>query len=191
MVYCNKRDNKISFNISKRKAYKRMLRLDNMSEKFTEIYKNNFWSSKESSSGKGSEISYTQPLRSWLIKHIPKYKVKKFVDAPCGDFNWMKNVLLKLNINYVGLDIVESIIKRNTLIYGNKNIKFQITNICEDEIPCCDLFMVRDCLFHLSYDDIEKFLKNLERTDYKYLLTTTHLVDKNFRNKNIASGDLD
>ena len=28
------------FNISKRKAYKRMLRLDNMSEKFTEIYKN-------------------------------------------------------------------------------------------------------------------------------------------------------
>ena len=49
--------------------------------------------------------------------------------------------------------------------------------------------MVRDCLFHLSYEDINHFFLNLARLDYKYLLTTTHLVEENFRNANITTGD--
>ena len=49
--------------------------------------------------------------------------------------------------------------------------------------------MTRDCLFHLSYEDIEKFLKNLSSVEYKYLLTTTHHTDNDFENTNIISGD--
>ena len=49
--------------------------------------------------------------------------------------------------------------------------------------------MVRDCLFHLSYEDINRFLTNLSNTNYKYLLTTTHTVEKDFKNSNINTGD--
>jgi hypothetical protein len=49
--------------------------------------------------------------------------------------------------------------------------------------------MVRDCLFHLSYEDINKFLINLSNTNYNYLLTTTHTVNKDFENSNINTGD--
>jgi len=166
-----------------------MLKRRNIADRFNEIYEKNLWSSKESGSGEGSEIGYTQPLRQWLIEEIPKLEVKVFVDAPCGDFNWMKEVIPNLNVNYVGLDIVASVIENNQEKYSSDNVNFDLANICEDILPECDLLMVRDCLFHLSNEDINKFLQNLSQVDYKYLLTTTHVVDNNFSNKDIVTGD--
>jgi hypothetical protein len=173
----------------KRKSYQKMLKLGNPKDKFSEIYKNNLWSSSESLSGDGSEVAYTEPLRKWLVSNILKLKVKDFVDAPCGDYNWMKLVTPKVDINYIGLDIVDSLISKNKLEYGSPTVDFRIANICEDVLPACDIIMVRDCLFHLSDDDINKFLNNLVRTDYKYLLTTTHKVGHEFKNSNIITGD--
>lgn len=177
------------FQYGKRKSYKKMLTLDNPKDKFSEIYKNNLWSSSESLSGEGSEVAYTEPLRKWLVSNILKLKVKDFVDAPCGDYNWMRLVTPKVDINYIGLDIVDSLISKNKLEYGSPGVDFRIANICEDALPACDIIMVRDCLFHLSYDDINNFLNNLARTDYRYLLTTTHKVEREFKNSNIITGD--
>ena len=134
-------------------------------------------------------MAYTEPLRDWLVENIPKLDVNKFVDAPCGDFNWMKLVVSKLDISYLGLDIVSSVIDKNNQLHAKSPINFEVANICEDELPSCDLIMVRDCLFHLSYDDLEKVLKNLDRTEYKYLLTTTHIVKPDIKNNNITTGD--
>jgi len=174
---------------SRRLAYKKMLQRETLQERFSEIYEKNFWSSDESGSGEGSEIEYTKPLRSWLIKAIPKYQIRKFVDAPCGDFNWMRFVLPKVDVEYYGYDIVESVISKNKEIYNGRNIHFGVANICRNELPKCDLLMVRDCLFHLSYKDINKFLDNIAKVDYKYLLTTTHILDEDFANKDIITGD--
>jgi hypothetical protein len=177
------------FQFIKRKSYQKMLALGNPKDKFSEIYKNNLWSSSESLSGEGSEVAYTEPLRKWLVSNILNLKVKDFVDAPCGDYNWMKLVTPKVDINYIGLDIVGSVISKNKLEYGSPKVDFRIANICEDVLPACDILMVRDCLFHLSNDDINNFLNNLARTDYKYLLTTTHKVEREFKNLNIITGD--
>ena len=166
-----------------------MLEFKSSKDRFAEIYKHNIWSSMESRSGEGSEVSYTAPLRKWLIRNINLLNIKTFVDAPCGDFNWMKLVLPKVNIDYKGLDIVDSVIEQNNALYASDKIKFEVADICEDRLPDCDIIMVRDCLFHLSYEDINSFLINLSKTNYKYLLTTTHMVDKNFKNSNIRTGD--
>jgi hypothetical protein len=74
-----------------------MIKKKSISERFTQIYDKNLWRSYETRSGEGSEIHYTRKLRSWLIKKILTLKIKNFVDAPCGDFNWMKEVLFTLN----------------------------------------------------------------------------------------------
>ena len=176
---------KYPFLAHRRKAYKNMLNLKTSKGKFAEIYKHNLWGSAESGSGEGSEIFYTAPLRNWLIKNINLLNIRTFVDAPCGDFNWMNLVLPNVNINY----IVDSVIKQNIARYASAQIGFGVTDICEDKLPDCDIIMVRDCLFHLSYDDINSFLFNLSKTEYKYLLTTTHIVDQNFVNSNIQTGD--
>lgn len=166
-----------------------MLKRPDIDTRFGEIYDKNFWSSKESGSGEGSEFLYTQSLREWLIETVPKLGVEVFLDAACGDFNWMKKVLPILNVDYIGLDIVPSVIEINNRKYSSDKVKFAVSNICNDPLPKCDLIMVRDCLFHLSYGDINKFLGNLSRLDYKYLLTTTHVVVDDFANRNIISGD--
>jgi len=170
-------------------AYKKMLQSGTLQERFSDIHKKNFWNSDESLSGVGSEIEYTESLRNWLVKVIPEYQIRKFVDAPCGDFNWMRFVLPKVNVEYCGFDIVESIIRKNKEAYSDKNIDFEVANICTDKLPKCDLLMVRDCLFHLSNEDINKFLDNIKKVDYKYLLTTSHILDEDFVNKDIVSGD--
>jgi len=178
------------FEFSRRNEYKKMLQINSISDRFSKIYEKNLWNSKESSSGEGSELSYTQPLRQWLITKLIKHNVKVLVDAPCGDFNWMRKVLENININYIGVDIVSSVIEKNKIQYGGgNNIHFLQKNICEDTLPKCDILMVRDCLFHLSYTDIDRFLKNISNVDYLYLLTTTHIVNNKFTNKNITTGD--
>jgi hypothetical protein len=177
------------FRYNLRKKYNEMLQKDSLEERFTIINQQNLWNSKESISGEGSELEYTSNLRFWLTKKVKELKVKKFVDAPCGDFNWMQYVCKEVDLNYVGLDIVEEIINKNNNVFSNDNTKFKVANICKDKVPDCEFLMVRDCLFHLSFTDIDNLLKNISSTNYKYLLTTTHIVDNNFTNSDIISGD--
>ena len=67
--------------------------------------------------------------------------------------------------------------------------KFMFADICKDLLPSCDILMVRDCLFHLSFDDINQTLKNISRVDYKFLITTSHMTDVDYVNSDIKSGD--
>ena len=169
--------------------YENMLLKATKKERFSEIYNKNFWRSNESGSGRGSEIIYTENLRLWLLRALPKYGVKKFVDAACGDFNWMRMVVPQLDIEYQGFDIVDRVIEQNIAKYSNENIHFAVLDICGDKLPDCDVLMVRDCLFHLSFHDIDNFLTNLSQTNYKFLLTTTHNLKNSDINMDIVSGD--
>ncbi len=172
-----------------KRTLKSALEKSSLSERFSRIHEKNLWESKESDSGPGSEIAYTEGLRAWLIDNLPRLHIKRLVDVPCGDFNWMKLVLPRVNVDYFGFDIVAELIQKNQTLYGAERVQFGVANICEDTLPHCDILMVRDCLFHLSYADINKFLDNISGLEYRYLLTTTHLVESGFANKDIVSGD--
>lgn len=171
------------------KKYNEMLQLDTLEQRFSSIHDHNLWSSKESKSGTGSELAYTRPVIDWLIKTISLHKIQTCVDAPCGDFNWMRFVLKDVNVKYIGLDIVEELVRTNNLHYSDQRTTFLRNNICSDQIPECDLLVVRDCLFHLSFQDINKLLNNISHADYKYLATTSHITEPKHSNTNIISGD--
>ena len=140
------------FQWKKRAMQKQLSDEADISNRFSIIYENNLWSSPESLSGEGSEISYTGPIREWLICRIPRLGVRRMVDAGCGDFNWMKLVVPEIDVSYVGLDIVASVIADNNRNYAREGLTFGVANICEDEIPSCDLVMVRDVcsIFHMT-----------------------------------------
>lgn len=82
-------------------------------ERFKLIYKYNFWSSKESVSGLGSELKNTVNIRKKLPKIFDDFKINKILDAPCGDFNWV-SLILSNKIDYIGGDIVNDLIKKIT-----------------------------------------------------------------------------
>ena len=66
----------------------------NGQQAFQMIFGENRWGSSESRSGRGSALTYTERLRPLLERYLKTLNVKVFLDAPCGDFNWMKYVTL-------------------------------------------------------------------------------------------------
>ena len=162
-------------------------RVDSLRDRFTLIYSRNAWGSKESVSGSGSTFAMTTSIRSLLPIIFEKFEIKSILDAPCGDFNWMK--LVDLNgISYLGGDIVEPLIADLNRNFASKFISFMQFDITTDSFPKSDLVLNRDCLFHLSYRDIQLTLSNFLKSDSKYLLSTSHENRGKFINADIRSG---
>lgn len=155
-------------------------------ETFNMIKNENFWSSKESISGPGSELKHTKTLVVELDQLFKSYKVESLMDIPCGDFNWMQNVNLK-SINYLGADIVEEIIEQNRVKYASDSIKFKVLDIITSDLGKHDVIITRDCLVHFSYPNIVKTIKNIKRSKSKYLLMTT--FPNIVKNKDIFTGE--
>lgn len=160
-----------------------------MEKIFTEIFKKNKWGNNESVSGPSSTLLRTKNLRNELPLLIKKLGVKKLLDGPCGDLNWMKYFLNNIDISYTGIDIVHEVIENNKAIFsGRCNINFINLDIVIDELPYADLLISRDFLFHLSYSDTKKFLGNFLASKIPYILTTSHINIKNFKNIDIKTG---
>ena len=155
---------------------------------FSNIYKHNLWGT-ETKSGPGSTLNEAKSITLWMKKNLRKLGITTIVDAACGDFNWMRHIVCNSDIKYHGLDIVEELVKNNQRLYGSENIKFELANICETTLPSCDLLIVRHCLFHLCFSDINNFLKNIRNTNYRYILLDTHVFDNNYENRDILSGE--
>ena len=47
-------------------SHKKIIKSPNLSDRFITIYEKNFWQSRESKSGEGSEIDYTRNIRDYL-----------------------------------------------------------------------------------------------------------------------------
>lgn len=142
-----------------------------MKEIFSEIYKHNLWGGAESVSGPGSSLYESQKLIDKLPLLFDLFEIKSILDAPCGDFHWMKHVP-KHNIMYTGVDIVNELIKNNSYKYASKQICFTVKDIIEDELPAVDLIICRDGLVHLSFIQIKKAIENFKKSGSTYLLTT-------------------
>ncbi|MFI5348055.1 MAG: class I SAM-dependent methyltransferase [Elusimicrobiota bacterium] len=156
---------------------------------FSEIYEKNLWTTGESRSGAGSELGYTENLRARLPELFERFKIRALIDAPCGDFHWMREVPLADGMSYVGLDIVSGVIAQNQERYGDARRRFLVSNITRDPLPDGDLLMCRDCLFHLSNEDALAALKNFAASNVPYLLTSTHVNRDGFANTNIKTGE--
>jgi hypothetical protein len=162
-----------------------------LKDRFLIIYKNNYWDNSETVSGPGSTLKTTVNLRKKLKKVIKKYNIKSIFDAPCGDCNWIEKIIKNSRIRYIGADIVNDIIVKNKKKFDDKKITFKRMDLTKEKIPKADLFICRDFLFHLSYEDIYIFLKNLKKSNSKYLLISSHYKNEKIKNinKNIHSGD--
>lgn len=118
-----------------------------------------------------------------------KFGIRTLLDAPCGDMNWMRELLKDLNVHYIGADVVPALInqhKNDSQI--NKRGKFILLDLTSDRLPSADLMLARDFLFHLSFKDTLRFLRNFAASDIPYLLTTSHINKGKFENRDIKTG---
>ena len=180
----------LSHNLQHKIFKSRILSLRSNEDRFTWIYKNNYWTSSESRSGVGSTLKYTENLRKELPNLFREYEIQQVFDAPCGDFNWMKHLLSSVDIHYIGGDIVKPLIEFLNINHKSKTVSFFHFDLIKDIPPHVDLMVCRDCLFHFSFEDTRAVLENFIKSNTPYLLTTTHKNENDlFTNKNILTGD--
>jgi len=146
-------------------------------EAFTLIYRSNYWSSGESASGGGSTLAHTEVLRAELPSLFERFDVETVFDAPCGDFHWMRHVVERTGVDYVGGDIVEPLVAELNERYRAPNVRFVQLDLSRARFPVADLMICRDCLFHLSWEDTYFLLRNFCDSEIPLLLTTTHYGD--------------
>ena len=169
-----------------------ILGLEEPEDRFTKIYTSNHWNSLESRSGEGSPVENTQNIRAGLSLIFEQYEIGSMLDAPCGDFNWMQSVTQDASIKYIGGDIVRPLIEKNQAKYDDKDRSFVHLDLTKSSLPNVDLLFCRDCLFHLSYQDIARVLENFLSSSIPYLMTTSSAAPNGPRinNSNIVTGDM-
>lgn len=140
-----------------------------MAEVFSNIYFTNKWGSVETRSGPGSERDRMKNMVGELTALMRRWRVRSLLDAPCGEFNWMRDVNLG-GVAYVGVDIVPELIERNR---QDSDLRFIIADITQSALPSADLVLCRDTLVHLSDSHVLAALANFKRSGSTYLLTTT------------------
>jgi 2-polyprenyl-3-methyl-5-hydroxy-6-metoxy-1,4-benzoquinol methylase len=161
---------------------RKTLRRLSIKEVFTKIAGDGGWGNSESLSGPGSTVADTHEVRSKICLLLKELKVRTLLDIPCGDFNWIDEIDFG-QVEYIGADIVDDLIARNRKCFTNSGQyqrTFSVLDITEDELPKVDLILCRDCLVHFSKSNINRAIKNMIKSNAKYLLTTTYpLVKKN------------
>jgi SAM-dependent methyltransferase len=166
-----------------------IFRFSSKEKVFNSIWKRNYWGNFESASGPGSTLEQTMNLRNSIPTFLHENSITSIFDAPCGDMNWMQEVIKRVPVRYVGGDIVAELIETNSLKYSNENVKFMKFDITRDKFPEIDLWICRAVLYHLSNYDIYLTLQNFVNSNIKFLLTTNCITGLNHVNKDIYTGD--
>jgi len=157
-----------------------------MESTFAPFYTENRWGDSESRSGPGSSLTRTAKLRDELPVLLQEIGARTLLDAPCGDFNWMKDTTLGIEV-YFGVDVIPDLIERNRQLYGDVRTQFVLLDLTRDPLPRADVILCRDCFIHFSYRHIALAIRNFKRTGSTYLLTNTYSDWR--QNENIRTGD--
>lgn len=156
-----------------------------MGDVFGEIYRRNRWGGRESASGTGSDLQQTAVIVAELPRLFERYAIASMLDIPCGDFHWMQRVDLG-RVEYMGADIVPELVAADIAAYRRPGVAFSTLNLANDPLPRADLVFCRDCLVHLSFEDVYAALRNICASDARFLLTTTFPAHP--RNRQIRTG---
>ena len=157
-----------------------------MKETFEYIVSKKQWGNwPDTVCGAGSTLRYTQNLREKLKPLLLKYEIKSMFDAPCGDYSWMSTVNVQEIAKYTGGDIVEFLINENKQKYPG--VDFVVFDLTRDKIPDVDLLFCRDCLLHLSLENVDKVFLNISKSNVKYVLLS-NFFEEVTNERNIRDG---
>jgi hypothetical protein len=125
----------------------------------------------ESVSGTGSSLQQTAAIRQCLPLLLEYLGVKRLLDAPCGDFNWLRQVHLGC-IEYIGVDILGELIATHEETNTDVRRRFISADLLHDSLPLADAILCRDLLPHLSYVEIVDVLRRFVASGARYILVT-------------------
>jgi len=158
-----------------RTYWDRRERSQTLRSRFTTVYDQGLWGVSETRSGFGSVkgSQWVAIAEEAIRKAVGEHGVRSINDIPCGDFNWMPDVLAGLGpIRYIGFDIVAEALARNKDRFPQ--YEFRVLDITSQVPPAADLIFCKDLLNHLTDADVTRALDNMRRSGSKFLLASNN-----------------
>jgi len=162
------------------------LQFSHIRDRFSAIYATGVWQTgmaDQPLSGRGSSLEATEALRNNLQATLDRLGSRTLLDIGCGDLTWIRQ--LQLRQDYVGIDIVPSVVEMNRSTLPTA--EFHCLDATTDDLPEADTILCREVLFHLSFADGQKLIANICRKPRKWLICTTD--SETSVNADIESGD--
>jgi hypothetical protein len=136
---------------------------------FRSIYASDAWTL---GSGPGSLPSANAPFTEFLESFIRENGIGRLVDFGCGDWGYMNHVNLA-GSDYLGLDVVDSVLAENVRRYERAEIRFAHTPSNLAELPEGDLILFKDVLVHLPNDYVAAVLFQAQRK-FRFVLAVNN-----------------
>jgi SAM-dependent methyltransferase len=171
-----------------RGRYTSHVREQDMAGIFGQIYANGAWvmhDKQDSLSGVGSTRRATDELSVQLSGFLREAGCRRLVDIGCGDFNWMQRV--EGDFDYLGIDVVPQVVEENRARYGNGKRRFICMDATRAAIEPGDVAVCREVLFHLSFGDGLRLMRNIRAAGFGHVLFTNDTSI--WFNSDIRSGD--
>jgi SAM-dependent methyltransferase len=150
---------------------------------FEKIYAANSWGH---GSGSGSLPIHTRGYINLLQEFLREHDVKSVLDHGCGDWQFSQFVDWG-GIQYLGMDLVQSVIDTNIARYCAPNINFAV-KADGAALPPAELLIMKDVLQHWSNESVRRFLPVLKR--YRFCLITNCVNPRGETvNTDIADGE--
>jgi len=157
---------------------------------FSEVYNKGLWGKDENGkgfSGSGSTLKTTMFYIIFLEQFIKCNQIKSVLDLGCGDWTFSKHINWG-NVKYLGIDVVDHIIKKNKLNFSKKNIKFKLLDFLSSDLPVYDLLICKDVLHHLDNNQIKLFLGKIHKFKYSLITNDVYITSNIKVNSEIATG---
>lgn len=128
--------------------------------------------------GAGSTLGRTKEIRRALPGVIERLQIKRLLDVPCGDGNWMSDV--DIDVKYFGMDVSgRNVAIANARPWKIKRRKIRQGHAINDPWPEVDAVMCRDFFQHLNFAQIHALLNKIKKSGARYLIGTSYTKLKN------------
>lgn len=135
---------------------------------FTKIYDKNEWGN---GSGGGSTYEFNKDVYIPRMREFLKENViKQVTDLGCGDWQCTRHIYDGLDIAYLGVDCVQSVIDENTR--NHPEYKFECRDVFGEIEDICDseMYVLKDVIQHWSNKSVEEFMDKLMKKNFKYVV---------------------
>lgn len=155
------------------------------SEIFGDIYRRNVWGGEPGQlySGSGSDDEISSHYVTFVSNYISANKIRSVVDLGCGDFRVGRQIISP-EIDFVGVDVVQDIVDRNTAEFGSDKVKFVGLDVINEPLPPGELYLVRQVLQHLSNEQIRFVLDKLDHASH-VIIAEHHPSPHRFKTPNV------
>jgi len=140
---------------------------------FEQIYKSGTWQHGNASlplSGTGSTAEASANARIALAAALGRTRARSVLDAPCGDFTWMRLMLptfARLGVHYTGVDIARPQIARLQAEFeGTAGVEFRVGDLVVEPPPraTAGLIFSREMTQHLNPEEVLRVLHHWSRS---------------------------